>query len=67
MHWGYELVKSDLFFVHVKMSYHNCGRKEKVTRYYIKNKEVLKENANNKYRNLFEEEKVVKREYGRNR
>ena len=49
------------------MSYHNCGRKEKVTRYYIKNKEVFKENVNNKYRILFEEEKVVKREYGRNR
>ena len=45
LHWGYELVESDLSFVYVKMSYywfnrqellqevkdryHNCGGKEK--------------------------------------
>ena len=49
-----------------KNRYHNCSGKERAAKYYIDNKEVLKENANNKYRNLPEEEKV-KREYGRNR
>ena len=32
-----------------------------------KNKGALKEKANNKYRNLSEEEKQAKREYQRNR
>ena len=47
--------------------YHNCGGKEKAAECYIKNKEVLKENAKNKYRKLLEKERVVKREYRRNR
>ena len=47
--------------------YHNCGGKEKAAECYIKNKEVLKENAKNKYRKWLEKERVVKREYGRNR
>ena len=38
---------------------------KKAAKYYIENKEVLKENGTNKYRNLLEEEKEVKREYGR--
>ena len=46
---------------------HNCGGKEKNAEYYLKNKDVLKENAKNKYRNLPEEGKEAKREYGRNR
>ena len=50
-----------------KDRYHKCGGKEKAAEYYIADKEVLKENANNKYRNLSEEGKEVKREYGRNR
>ena len=73
----------DLFFVHIKMSYyffnrpellqkakyryHNCGGKNKAAEHYIANKEVLKENAKNKYRNLLEEKKEVKIEYGRDR
>ena len=56
------------FFVHIKIScywfnrkellkkakdsYHNCGCKEKAIKYNIENKEVVKENAKNKYGNL---------------
>ena len=65
----------DFFSVHIKMSqywcnkeelsrkakdrYHNCGGKEKYAKYYIENKGFLKENANNKHRNLSEEEKQI--------
>ena len=38
---------------------------KKVAKYYIANKEVLREDARNKYRNLSEKEK--KREYQRSR
>ena len=54
------------FFVHIKISYywfnrdellqkvndrhHNCGGKEKDAQYYLKNKDVLKEKARNKYK-----------------
>ena len=34
---------------------------------YENNKDVLKEKAKNKYRELSEEKKYIKREYGRNR
>ena len=37
--------------------YHNCGGKERAAENYIDNKDVLNESANNKYRNLSEEEK----------
>ena len=53
----YELVESDLFFVHIKMGYywlnrqkllqkgkdryHNGGGKEKTAEYYLENREVL--------------------------
>ena len=47
-----------------KNRYHNCGAKEKAAEFYVANKEVLKEN---KYKNLPEEEKEAKREYGKNR
>ena len=50
-----------------KDRYHNCGGKEKSAKYYIENKEILKEKAKNKYRYLSEEEKEEKRKYGRNR
>ena len=40
-------------------------RTKTATKFYEKNKKVLKENARNKYRNLSEEEKEVKRAYGR--
>ena len=51
----------------VKYKYHNCGSKEETAEYYLANKDVLKENANNKCKNLPEEEKEAKREYERNR
>ena len=35
--------------------------------YYENNTEVLREKAKNKYRELSEEEKNIKRKYGRNR
>ena len=47
--------------------YHNGGGKEKAAEYYIANKEVLRENTKNKYKNLSQEEKEATREYGRNR
>ena len=50
-----------------KDRYHNCGGKEKAAEYYITNKDVLKENAKNKYRKLSEKENEAKREYGKNR
>ena len=50
-----------------KDKYHNFGGKEKAAKYYIRNKEVLKENAINKNRNLSEEEKETKKEYGKDR
>ena len=46
-----------------KDNYYNGGGKEKSAEYYIGNKDVLKEDAKRKYRNLPEEEKQVKREY----
>ena len=50
-----------------KNRYHSSDSKEKVAEYYINNQETLKENARNGYRNLSEEEKKVKRAYGRDR
>ena len=54
MHWGYELVESDLLSYYqfnrqeswqkAKNKY-NCGGKEKAAKYYIENKDVLKENT----------------------
>ena len=32
-----------------KDKYHNCGRKEKAAECYCKNKDVIKQKANNKY------------------
>ena len=48
----------------VKDGYHNYDSSAK---YYIENKEILKEKAKTKYRNLSEEEKEGKRSYGRKR
>ena len=50
-----------------KDRYHDGGGKEKTVEYYIANKDLQKEKANSKYRNLSEEEKESKREYNRNR
>ena len=47
--------------------YHNCGGKEKSAKYYIANKDVLKEKARNKYKNLSKEEREAKRQYSRDR
>ena len=54
----------------MKMSYYQFNRqeilqkvkdKEKADKYYFENKEFLKENRRNKYRNLSEEENKSKR------
>ena len=50
-----------------KDRYHNSSDKEKASEYYLENRNVLKKNAKNKYRNLSEEEKEVKRECQRDR
>ena len=50
-----------------KGRHHNRGGKEKASKYYIANKDVIKEKANSKYKNLSEEEKEAKTEYSRNR
>ena len=39
----------------------------RANKYYENNKEMLKEKAKNKYRELKREYKNIKREYGRNR
>ena len=62
----------DLFFCTCKHKFFfflidkNCCKK-KATKYHIKNLNILKENAKNKYRNLSEKDKKAKRKYGRNR
>ena len=48
-----------------KYKYHNCGGTEKAAEYYIKNKDVIKKKASNKYKNLLEEEKEAKRKYSK--
>ena len=51
-------------------TYYQRNRKTKLNRaknYYNDNNEVLKEKARNKCRELSEEEKNIKRKYGRNR
>ena len=40
--------------------YHNCGGKEKAAKYYRDNKGVKKQESNDKYKNLSEEEKDAK-------
>ena len=44
-----------------KEKYHNCGGKKRAAEYYIENKDVVKENANNKYNNLSKEQKEAKK------
>ena len=50
-----------------KYKYHNYAGKEKATEYYCKNKFVIKTKANNKYKNLIEEQKEAKRKYSKDR
>ena len=47
--------------------YYQWGGKEKAKEYYENNKERLQEQALHKYGELSNEEKNIKREYGRNR
>ena len=50
-----------------KNRYHNGHGKEKASKNHKGNKEILKENARNKYRNLPEEKKEIKRAYRKDR
>ena len=50
-----------------KVRYNNCGGKEKAAEYYLKNKNVIKEIANNKSKKFSDEEKEANKEYGKNR
>ena len=50
-----------------KERYYNGGSKGKAAEYYLKNKEVSRENTKNNYRNLSEGENEAKREYGINK
>ena len=50
-----------------KGKYHNCVGKEEAAEYYIKNKDVIKEEANKKYKNLSKEQKEAKRKYSKDR
>ena len=45
----------------------NKGGKERAAKYYKDNKDALKEKARNKYKNLTEEEKELKRQYSKGR
>ena len=62
-----------LFLHFIKMdetTYNQRNRETVLNRakyYYQNNKEALREKAKNKYRELSEKEKNIKREYGRNR
>ena len=47
--------------------YYNCSGKEQTAECYKTNKDVIKEKAKNKYKNLTEEEKEAKRQYSKNR
>ena len=50
-----------------KTKYYNKGGKEKAAKYYKDNKETVKGKgkARNKYKNLTEEEKELKRQYSK--
>ena len=50
-----------------KEKYVNKGGKEKAAKYYEDNKEAIKEKTRNKYKNLIEGEKELKRQYSRNK
>ena len=50
-----------------KEKYDNNGGEEKRAKYYRDNENVLKGKERNKYKNLTEEEKELKRQYLRNR
>ena len=50
----------------IKERYDN-GDKGKAAEYYRNNKDAIKKKANDKYKNLTEEEKKAKRQYSKNR
>ena len=50
-----------------KEKYHICDGDEKTAEYYLQNKDVTKVKANNKYKNLSEEEKETKRRDNKDR
>ena len=50
-----------------KNRYHDGCSKQEAAGYCIANKDVQREKARNKYRNLSTEQKEAKREYSRNR
>lgn len=52
---------------YARYNYHNKGGKKKAAKYYGVNIEVLREDARNMYRNLWEKEKEKTRGYRRNR
>ena len=54
-----------MLFEKAKDRYHNSGGKEKGAEYYINDEQVLKGKTKNKYINMSEEEKGIKRAYGR--
>ena len=62
---NYYFFNKQQLFQKAKDRFHSCDGKKKAAEYDIANKEVLKEKAKIKYRNLSEKE--AKREYGRNR
>ena len=45
--------------------YHNKGEKQKAAECYKKNADMIKYEAKNKYKNMFEKEKKKKRKYQR--
>ena len=83
MHWGYEFVESDLLFSSYKnelllaewtriITKENINIitvvvREKLLNIILKIRRHLKEKARNKYKDLTEEDKESKREYGRNK
>ena len=73
-HWGYELTEKDSFIGStnqcIKTSYYWFNRKEiwqkakeryskeKTAKYYLENKEAIKEKSNKRYKNLSKEKKT---------
>ena len=55
------------YFKKQKREKYDNGGKGKAADYYQTNKDVIKEKANDKYKNLTEEEKEAKRQYFKNR
>ena len=71
LHWGYELTQKDCFNElpnwHIKMSYYwfnsqeilqKAKEKKKAAEHYAQNKEVVRENSRERYRNLSQEEQT---------